>query len=239
MSLSEKAQDPTIQISALRSSNLRESLTDQAYRRLEELIVTLKLAPGEVLSEANLAQTLDIGRTPIREALQRLAMEGLVVILARRGVLVSDIDVRKQLDMFQVRREVERLMARLAAARATPAERAGFESIADGMDASATNNDDTEFMRLDKELNQLLAQSCRNEYARKTMGLMQGLSRRFWYQHYKEALDLPRCATLHAQQARAVSKGNPDKAGAATDRLIDYMVKFTKATLSLANFAES
>lgn len=207
------------------------TLTEQAYHRLEEMIVTLQLAPGEVLSESSLTQSLGIGRTPIREALQRLAIEGLVVILPRRGVLVSEITVRNQLELLRVRREVERLMSRLAAVRATPAERTGFRRIADAMDGTADGNDDVKFMRLDQEFNLMLSHACRNIYARKTMGLMQGLARRFWYQHYKEALDLPRCARLHAGMARAVAGGDAEEAAGATDSLIDYIEEFTKATL--------
>ena len=93
------------------------TLTDRAYAELEELIVTLQLPPGTALSELVLAKRLDIGRTPIREALQRLSRDGLVNILARRGVLVSEIDLRAQLRLLEVRRELERLMARGAAER--------------------------------------------------------------------------------------------------------------------------
>ena len=99
------------------------TLTDRAYAELEELIVTLQLPPGTALSELVLAKRLDIGRTPIREALQRLSRDGLVNILARRGVLVSEIDLRAQLRLLEVRRELERLMARGAAERATPQRR--------------------------------------------------------------------------------------------------------------------
>ena len=94
------------------------SLTEAAYREIEERIVTLVLRPGEVLSEGVLVEALGIGRTPVREALQRLAREGLVVVIPRRGVMVSDIDVKSQLELLVVRRELERLMARLAAERA-------------------------------------------------------------------------------------------------------------------------
>ena len=73
-----------------------ETLTDLAYRQIEERIVTLRLKPGEVLSEQWLSATLKIGRTPIREALQRLALEGLVRILPRKGILVSEITPRQQ-----------------------------------------------------------------------------------------------------------------------------------------------
>src|SRR5688572_10962031 len=99
------------------------SLTDLAYLHLEEMIVTLKLAPGQVVSEGELSVATGIGRTPIREALQRLARERLVSILPRRGIIVSAIDVKSQLRLLEVRRELERFIARAAARRATEAER--------------------------------------------------------------------------------------------------------------------
>src|SRR5262245_66544621 len=71
-----------------------ESMTEQAYRIIEEQIVTLRLKPGEVLSEQLLSATCGFGRTPIREALQRLAREGLITVLPRKGILVSDLNPR-------------------------------------------------------------------------------------------------------------------------------------------------
>ena len=84
------------------------TLTDRAYRELEEMIVTLQISPGTVLSEQALSGRLKIGRTPIREALQRLARDGLVVIMPRRGIMVSEINLRLQLRLLEVRRELER-----------------------------------------------------------------------------------------------------------------------------------
>ena len=81
-----------------------ESLTEQAYRMVEEQIVTLRLKPGGILSEQSLSATTKFGRTPIREALQRLAREGLITILPRKGILVSDINPRNQLLLLEVRR---------------------------------------------------------------------------------------------------------------------------------------
>ncbi len=207
------------------------SLSDKAYRQLEELIVTLRLSPGEVLSEAALAKKLKIGRTPIREALQRLAREGLVLILPRRGVLVSEINVKTQLRLIEVRREIERLIARTGAERATAEERSWFRAIADGMDKAAGERDDLSFMRLDRQFNLLMAHAARNEFASKAMGLMHGLSRRFWYLHYKEVADLPLAARLHADVARAIASGNPDEAARASDRLVDYVENCTRAAL--------
>jgi DNA-binding GntR family transcriptional regulator len=219
---------------AARTATVRpETLTDQAYNRLEEMIVTLTLAPGAVLSEQALSAELGIGRTPIREALQRLAIEGLVLVLPRKAIIVTDTDPRKQLLVLEVRREVERLLARCGAERASPAERRRFQTIAEGMEAAARTNDDIAFMRLDREMNALLAEAAHNEYASRSMRYLNGHSRRFWYLHYKQAADLPKCARLHADEARAIAKGNTARAMAASDKLIDYVESFTRATVGV------
>src|SRR3954466_3344053 len=207
------------------------TLTDRAYRELEEMIVTLQLAPGTVLSEQALATRLKIGRTPIREALQRLSRDGLVVIMPRRGIMVSEINLRLQLRLLEVRRELERLMAGLAAERATPEERREFAEMAEAMLASAAKADDIAFMRLDQRFNVLIASAARNEFARRSMGLMNALSRRFWYQHYQEVADLPLAAKLHAAVADAVAQKKAKAAAVASDRLIDYIEDFARKTL--------
>src|ERR1700761_1208047 len=209
----------------------QETLTDRAYRLLEELIVTLALPPETILSEQSLAARLGIGRTPIREALQRLARDGLVVILPRRGILVSQINLKTQMRLLEVRRELERLMARGAAERATAEETASFAAIAREMRRASDESDDMTFMRLDRQFNELVSQAARNEFASRAMGLMHGLSRRFWYQHYRESGDLPLSARLHAEVAEAIAKRNPDAAGRASDRLIDYIESFTRKTI--------
>jgi DNA-binding GntR family transcriptional regulator len=210
-----------------------ETLTEQAYRIIEEQIVTLRLKPGDILSEQMLSATFHIGRTPIREALQRLAREGLVTILPRKGILVSDLNPRNQLLVLEVRRELERLLSRVGAERATAGQRARLEEIAREMDRAAKTNDDIAFMRLDRELNELIVEAAHNDYAARSLKLLQGLSRRFWYMHYREAADLPLCARLHANQARAIAKGDGKLAAQAADKLVDYVQSFTRATVSV------
>jgi DNA-binding GntR family transcriptional regulator len=207
------------------------SRTDQAYSMLEEMIVTLKLPPGAAVSEARLGQVLGIGRTPIREALQRLARERLVTILPRRGIIVSQINVTSQLRLLEVRREVERLIARSAARRALPSERARFVEIARIFEQSAKTNDETTFMRVDREFNELCLTAARNEFGAGAMALMHSLSRRFWFIHYQEAADMPATAKLHANIARAIARSDADAAARALDRLIDEIEKFTRATV--------
>lgn len=214
------------------AADVDESLTDRAYTALEELIVTLKLAPGQAISEQGLAEQLGIGRTPIREALQRLARERLVKILPRRGVIVADIDIKAQLRLLELRREVERLIARSAARRANDAERKQFAALARTFEASAKNGDEMRFMRCDREFNELCVAAARNEFAAGSMSLMSALSRRFWFLHYRQAADLPLTARLHAAVAQAIAAGDEDAAAKASDALIDTIEKFTRATVT-------
>jgi DNA-binding GntR family transcriptional regulator len=208
-----------------------ESLTEQAYAQLEELIVTLKLQPGTTVSELSLSELTGIGRTPVREAIQRLAREHLILILPQRGLLIPDIDVKKQLRLLRTRREVERLICRSAAKAATPEEREVFDQLASEFAEVSRKKDDVTFVRLDREFNELCVIAARNEFAEGAMRLMHGLSRRFWYLHYKQAADLPEIARLHGAVAKAIADGNVNGAGRAIDALLDNIEEFTRSTV--------
>jgi DNA-binding GntR family transcriptional regulator len=209
----------------------KAKLTDLAYEQIEEAIITMRIPPGSVVSELSLSEMLQIGRTPIREAIQRLAREHLLLVLPQRGLLVPEIDLKKQLRLLETRREVERLICKSAARRATPAERERFFRLRDEFTHASATNDDVAFMRSDREFNELALVAARNEFADGAMRLMHGLSRRFWYFHYKQAADLPEMARLHAAVADAIGKGDANAAGEALDRLLDNIEDFTKATL--------
>jgi len=101
------------------------------------------------------------------------------------------------------------------------------------MDRASKANDDIAFMRLGRELNRLMIEAGHNDYAARSMKLLHGLSRRFWYMHYREAADLPLCARLHANQARAIAQGDGDAAARASDKLMDYVESFTRRTVSV------
>lgn len=211
----------------------KSKLNDVAYQLLEEAIVTLRLPPGTLVSEQRLSEMTGIGRTPLREAVQRLAREHLIVVMPQRGLQISTIDIGKQLRLLETRRELERLICKSAAKRATASERQSFERLSREFTAAATTNDDVTFMRSDRQFNELCLVVARNEYAESAMRSLHGLSRRFWYQHYKQAADLPEMARLHAEVSSAIARGDMAEAGAALDRLVDNVESFTKATVSL------
>ena len=214
------------------AGNPELNLTERAYRILEEMIVTLKLAPGSVVSEVDLAKRVGIGRTPIREALHRLAREHLVTVLPRRGTIVSEISVKGQLRLLEVRREMERLVAKSAARRATPRERERFLVLARQFEDGAKINDEVSYMRVDREFHELLVRAARNEFAVGAMSMMHSLSRRFGYIHYKQAADMPLTAKLHADVARRIAEGDEAKAGTAMDELLANVTQFTRDTVT-------
>lgn len=207
------------------------TLTQEAYRRLEEMIVTLELAPGEVVSEAILSRRLGIGTTPIREALLQLARENLVQIIPRSGVVVTAVDVRLQLEVLETRREIDRLLARASAKRATPAERKNIAELADATEEAVAKGDVLEFLRQDAELNVWLGRSARNSVATGIAGPLHSVSRRFWFYHLGEGSMFAATAGLHLEIIRAIAAGDPEKAANASDLLIAHLVQFTTQTL--------
>lgn len=211
------------------------TLTEEAHRRLEEMIVTLELAPGEIVSEASLSKRLGIGMTPVREALQRLAREYLVQVLPRRGVVVTSIDVRQQLQVLETRRELDRMLARAAAKRADAAERRAFADLADSMERAAAAGDARAFLRGDNDLNLWTAKAARNDIAARTVATLHSVSRRFWFFHQRDFSEgfgaFDETARLHVAVARAIASGDEARAAAASDHLTDHLIEFARKTL--------
>src|SRR2546423_14208995 len=107
------------------------SLAERAFHAIREMIVSLELRPGAVIDERSLMQQLGIGRTPTREALRRLAQEGLVEVYPRRGMFVTSVEIRDLACLAEVRSVLESHAARLAAERATDEDRDALETLLD------------------------------------------------------------------------------------------------------------
>jgi DNA-binding GntR family transcriptional regulator len=202
---------------AEQQSHKNISLAEQAYALLEEKLVTLQLSPGELLGEKDLVEQLGIGRTPVREAIQRLSAEGMLQILPRKGLMVTPLRRSDLAQIIEARRVLERLLVVKAAERATPDQRQAMHILASHLDAAG---DDLEvFFRLDHRLDELLEAACQNQYLVKALNAMHAQCRRLWYLH-RQQLNLPRSAQLHGGLARAVA--DSDSAGAirALDEII-------------------
>lgn len=198
------------------------SLSDLAYRRLEEAIVTLSLRPGAVLTEAQMIELVGVGRTPVREALIRLAQQGLVEILPRKGVVVTAIDAIDVMAALDAREVLERLIATEAAKRAGPAERSAILAKARAMREAAQADDVNAYMRFDKELDTLVAAAARSPYASRAVEPLQALIRRAWY-FFDRQVDLVPAASHHVTLAQALVAAEPGAAAEASDALMCHL----------------
>jgi DNA-binding GntR family transcriptional regulator len=209
------------------------TLAERAYDLAEAQIVTLALPPGTVFSEGELGERLGIGRTPLREALQRLAVYGLVESIPRRGVRVTDIDVAGVQALLETRRALDRLVAAAAARRAAPAQRADLAVWADEIESAAADGDVPRFLAADRAADDLLCASARNAFAARALAPLQAHCRRLWVRCRHET-DLARSAALHAALLRAAASADEPDAVRAADALIDYLDVFSRAALTLA-----
>ncbi len=199
-----------------------ESLTNRAYNLLEEMISTLQLPPGTPVSEAELSSQLGIGRTPVREAMQRLARERLLLVLPRRGCIVTPIRPEEEVMLIETRRAIETLVMETAAARASETERRQFGEIAARMKTVLRTHDFDAFARLDAEFNRLCIAACRNELAGSMMQVIAPLSRRFWFTHHGRTLS-KEGVEAHIEIALALSRGDAKAALSGAERLLRYV----------------
>ena len=209
-----------------------ERLADKAYTTIEELIVTLALPPGHVFSEKELGAQIDMGRTPLREALQRLAADRLVRVLPRKGMMVSEINVSDHLAMLDTRRVLDRLIAARAARRATEEQFKQLKDLRDGMQEAAASDHIAAFMRQDRAFDAVLEAAARNPFASRALAPLHTHCRRFWYR-FKHEGDLRRSASLHTDLIDAVVARDESAATEAADKIIDYLDLFTREALRL------
>jgi len=155
-------------------------LSEKAYHLIKEKIITLDLAPLSVIDEQTLREDLELGRTPIREALHRLSAEGLVLIAPRRGMFVADISITDLAKIFEVRMAMEAYCARLAATRVTPAQIAKMEETVRALE-EVSRDDWRGLMQIDERFHSLLYQSADNEFLADSLDRLHALSLRLWF----------------------------------------------------------
>jgi len=155
-------------------------LSEKAYHLIKEKIVTLELAPLSVIDERDLVEELGLGRTPIREALNRLEAEGLVFAAPRRGRFVAEISITDLQKIFEMRLVLEGFCARLAAQRATKDQLAQMEAVIQEMN-EVSDEDNKAMMAIDERFHELLYQAADNEFMAETLSRLHTLSLRLWY----------------------------------------------------------
>ena len=183
------------------------TLSEQAYQQLRDLIVCLDLAPGDVLREDALREQLGIGRTPIREALQRLAREHFVSVIPRRGMYVSGIDVSELSMLFETRTVLEPYAARLAAARGTEAHWKGMEQAL----GTTANADPESLMTIDRTCHELMWQAADNRFLLDTLDMLYAQSDRLWHLYLADVDYMDEAVQEHREILDALRDGDGDR----------------------------
>lgn len=186
-------------------------LSEKAYSLIKRKVITLELPPSAVIDEHVLMQELDLGRTPIREALQRLDSEGLVNVVPRRGTFVSDISVTDLQKIFELRIVLEGFCARLAAQRISEDQIQRMEAVLSDFEELRDGNSPA-LMSIDKRFHKLLYRAADNEFLAETLDRLYDLSLRLWYLVLNRLDDVRDSIDQHRMVLDALKEGDEAQA---------------------------
>jgi DNA-binding GntR family transcriptional regulator len=196
--------------------------SERAYHLIKEKIITLELGPSSVIDEHSLMEELGLGRTPIREALQRLDAEGLVHIVPRRGMFVTDISITDLQKIFEVRIVLAGFCARLAAQRVTANQIAQMEAVLQDLE-QVQSGDYKTLMEIDRRFQRLMYKTAGNDILAESLDRLYDLSLRIWYLVLHQLGDVRDAIEQHRQVLEALKA----KDGARAEALIkEHILQF-------------
>lgn len=187
-------------------------LADRAYGELRDRLVTLRIAPGEPIDEDLIGRELQMGRTPVREAIKRLALENLVTVFPRRGTFASEINITDLAHISDVRCHLESHAAYRAAERITDAQRVELTGLLDELQASRGTDDLESLMELDARVHRFVYRCAANPFLEETLGRYFNLSLRIWYLVIDRLPHLFARVHEHQEVLVAISAGDADRA---------------------------
>ncbi len=205
-----------------------QSQSTLAYRRLESLIVTLKLKPGALVTEGQLIELAGLGRTPVREAIQRLEWQELLTIKPRAGLQITPLHSDHRRMILEVRKQLEPLAASLVAENIVEEARTALISCAKAMTECSLTGSMEGFLEADKEFDLILEDHCPNPFIAKALAPLQTHSRRFWF-HAATQEALEQSVQLHVAVIRALLVENPAQASSAMMRLLDGLMEMASS----------
>jgi DNA-binding GntR family transcriptional regulator len=203
----------------------RALLADRAYVELRDRIVTLRIPPGSPIDEDQLGSELSMGRTPVREAIKRLALENLVTVFPRRGTFASEINIS------DVRTQLEGHAAYRAAQRITPAQRAELDQLRTELADSAGKVDMATLMSLDARVHRFIYRCAGNPYLEETLGRYLNLSLRIWHLVIDRLPHLFARVHEHDDLLRAIGDGEAEQARAIVAKHIETFEQEIRSVL--------
>jgi DNA-binding GntR family transcriptional regulator len=200
-------------------------ISDRAYAELRERIVTARLPPGTALREDDLMRELGVGRTPLREAVQRLALENLVAVQPRSGTYVTGVAAADIVHIAEVRAELEAHAAELAARRLTPHQTDRVAGLLRDLAGRAGDDDQQGLMRLDESIHRLVWDASGNPYLAETLERYFLLSLRVWYVVLDRVPGLGAAVVDHARLLEAILDRDAERARAL---MREHVIEFER-----------
>ncbi|MFI2761877.1 GntR family transcriptional regulator [Streptomyces echinatus] len=189
------------------------SLAERAYRAIRDRLVMLEIRPGAPINEEQLAQSLGVGRTPVREALKRLQYERMITTYPRRGTFATDVNITDLAHISEVRQELEPLAAAQAARRATATDRTALTALHRELDgAGASGQHPAELMHLDLQVHRAIYAATHNPYLEDTLVRHDNLATRIWCLFVDRLSDMAGHVEEHGPLIEAIVAGDPDRA---------------------------
>ena len=209
---------------------VQKPLKDLVYLELKHKILTGEIVSQTRLMEIDLSEKMNVSRTPIREAIKRLADDGLVKVEPRRGAYVANISIKDMLDVFEVREDMEGFVAKLAAQRITDEEKDSLREIAKEYEEAIEKADDKEnIIALDEKFHNFIVQCSGNETLSELVNYVQELSLRFRYLYYDDFSLYESTAEQHNRIMEAINAGRDAEARVEADAHVKALKEFVFA----------
>ena len=205
---------------------IQKPLRELVYLELKHKILTGEIQARTRLMEIDLAERMNVSRTPIREAIRELATDGLVVIEPRRGAYVSDISIQNMLDIFEVREDLEGLAAGLAAQRITEEEKLALSKMYRLYEMAVEARDKEEIVEYDEKFHTFIVRCSRNNVLIELSRQVQELSMRFRYLYYDDGTVFERIPKEHKHIMEAIVAGDAEKARREAEAHIKDLKQF-------------
>ncbi|ORM72304.1 GntR family transcriptional regulator [Pantoea wallisii] len=191
------------------------SLNEQAYLAFRHRLITLRYKPGEYLNTAQVMEDLEMGRTPVNQAVHRLATEGLLQVIPRKGVMVSPLSIDDALELIEVRLVNEALCVRLASQRVNPAQITLLRALNQRIAAAGEKRDREQMMLLDREFHQVLADIAGNSRLSDILSIIHAQAQRFWATTLSSARHMQEVIAEHEAIISALEHGDVAEAESA------------------------
>jgi len=205
---------------------VNESLSDRAYQILRDRLIMMDIAPGEPINEATLVQELNIGRTPLREALKRLEVDHLVHSYPRRGTFASRVDITELAAITEVRIALEPLAAERAAALLGGTARAGIEKTLLAVSQLSGADQRRTLMENDLEVHRLIYQAAGNHHLEETLVRLDNLATRIWCMTLDRLPSVQEHISEHIALLQAILDGDTSQAQSLA---LEHIVHFEKS----------